>query len=179
MSRGAGNSWPERAVDRLVAGAAALCELTIAAMAVFVSLDALLRWSINWSFLVIDELGGYGMLLLTFLGMGVALHRGALFRVDALIDQVKGRARGLLQLGFDLVSLGFAALLFWHLLNLALRSHTREITAATTLRTPLWVPQGLMAIGALLLVLVLLVQLMQGVRRLRESAHPSTPGETS
>ena len=40
----------------LIDGAAVLCELTIAAMAVFVSLDALLRWLINWSFLVVDEL---------------------------------------------------------------------------------------------------------------------------
>jgi len=169
VNRRAGDSRVERAVDRLIDGAAVLCELTIAAMAVFVSLDALLRWLINWSFLVVDELGGYAMLLLTFFGMAVALHRGALFRVEALIDRLQGRAREILQLSFDLASLGFAVLLFWQLLGLAMRSQAREITAATTLRTPLWWPQALMAVGVLLLVLALLVQLWRGVRRLRAS----------
>jgi TRAP-type C4-dicarboxylate transport system permease small subunit len=72
-----------------------------------------------------------------------------------------------LQFGFDLASLGFAVLLFWQLLGLATRSQAREITAATTLRTPLWWPQAMMAAGVLLLVLALIVQLWRGARRLR------------
>ncbi len=159
----------QRVIDRLISGAAVACEITIAGMAVFVSLDALLRWLVNWSFLVIDELGGYAMLLLTFVGMAVALHRGALFRVEALIDHLHGRARQILQLAFDLASLGFAAILFWHLLGLSMRSFAREITAATTLRTPLWIPQALMAAGVLLLVLVLVLQIVLGAQRLRST----------
>ena len=167
MNRRSGDSLAERAVDRVIDGAALLCELTIAAMAVFISLDALLRWLFTWSFLVVDELGGYAMLLLTFFGMAAALHRGALFRVEALIDRLQGRVREVLQFGFDLASLGFAVLLFWQLLGLATRSQAREITAATTLRTPLWWPQAMMAAGVLLLVLALIVQLWRGARRLR------------
>lgn len=179
MKRDTGASLVERAVDRLNDGAALLCELTIAAMAVFISLDALLRWLINWSFLVVDELGGYAMLLLTFFGMAAALHRGALFRVEALIDRLQGRAREVLQVGFDLASLGFAVLLFWQLLGLAMRSHAREITAATTLRTPLWWPQAMMAAGVLLLVLALIVQLWRGARRLRDRGQVAGPGTAS
>lgn len=160
-----------RVCARVVAGLEICCEFLVAAMAVVISLDAVLRWSIDWSFLVIDELGAYAVVLLVFFGMVVALHRGALFRVEALFDRLSERSQLRLQIVYDLAGLGFAALLAWQLLGLAMRSFDRGIVAPTILRTPLWLPQAAMALGAALLALVLIVQIVERVRRLRQPAR--------
>jgi len=163
----------ERAVDRLVGGASVLSELLVAALAVVISLDAILRWLADWSFQFVDEVGGYAVLLLSFFGMAIALRRDALFRVDVLIDQLRTRTRAGLLLVYDLAAFAFAAILCWQLASLALRSFDRAITAPTILRTPLWIPQALMAVGVLLLVLVLVVQIVQRVRQMRSSHRES------
>ena len=87
------------------------------------------------------------MVLLVFFGMVVALHRGALFRVEALFDRLSERSQLRLQIAYDLAGLGFAGLLAWQLLGLAMRSFDRGIVAPTILRTPLWLPQAAMALG--------------------------------
>ncbi|MEN9773194.1 MAG: hypothetical protein RL322_264 [Pseudomonadota bacterium] len=163
----------ERAVDRLIGGASVVSEFLVAGLAVVVSLDAILRWLADWSFQFVDEIGGYAVLLLSFFGMAIALRRDALFRVDVLIDRLRTRTRAGLLLIYDLVALGFAAILCWQLGSLALRSFDRAITAPTILRTPLWIPQALMACGVFLLVLVLVVQIIQRVRQLGPS-HPES-----
>jgi TRAP-type C4-dicarboxylate transport system permease small subunit len=158
----------ERAVDAVIDGAAMLSEWVVGALAVLVSLDAILRWLANWSFQFVDEVGGYAVLLVTFFGMAIALHRDALFRVEAVVDRIPNRFRQLLFWAYDFAALGFASLLCWQLGSLALRSFERAITAPTALRTPLWIPQSMMALGALILVLALLAQLVRGARRVRE-----------
>ncbi len=148
----------------------------IAALAVFVSIEAILRWSINWSFLVTDEIGGYVMVIVAFFGMAVALHDRALFRVEVLFHKLSPNRQRQAQVVFDLVSLGFALLLAWQLVALVLRSFDKGIIAPTIMRTPLWIPQAGMALGAVVIVLVLVHQVIDGIRGLR-SGMPQQQGD--
>ena len=152
-----------RLVSRLVAWQSVAGELLIVGLALFISVDALLRWLANWSFLVTDELGGYALLVIAFFGMAVALHERALFRVEVLFLRFPPPLRRWVQVCFDLVSLGFASVLAWQFVSLALRTHAREIVAPTILRTPLWIPQAVMALGACMIALVMVCQLWDGI----------------
>jgi TRAP-type C4-dicarboxylate transport system permease small subunit len=136
-----------------------ICECVIAALAICISLDALLRWSINWSFLFVDEIGGYALVCLAFFGMSIALYEKALFRVDAFYFWLSDINRNRFQLLFDLISLAFMLLLLWQFFGLVTRSFNREISALTILRTPIWIPQLLMLIGALTTSLVLVLHI--------------------
>lgn len=167
-------AWQQRLrhlLTRLVEAQLFVCELLVAFMAVFVSLDALLRWLINWSFLIVDEVGSYALVIIAFLGMSVALHEGALFRVEAFYDRLSKRLRERLQVVFDVLSLAFSGLLLWELSGLVMRSFERDIVAPTVLRTPLWIPQAAMVIGALALTLVLVLHVAEGVARLKRDPH--------
>lgn len=137
-----------------------ICELVLGALAVCISLDALLRWSINWSILVVDELGGYALVCLAFFGFSIALHEKALFRVDAFYDWLSPINRARFQLVFDILTLAFMLLLLWHFWGLVTRSHAKEISALTMLRTPIWIPQLLMVVGACSTSLVLIVHVI-------------------
>jgi len=137
-----------------------ICELVLGTLAVCISVDALLRWSVNWSILVVDELGGYALVCLAFFGFSIALHEKALFRVDAFYDWLSPINRARYQLAFDALALAFMLLLLWHFWGLVTRSHAKEISALTILRTPLWIPQLLMVVGALSTTLVLVVHII-------------------
>jgi TRAP-type C4-dicarboxylate transport system permease small subunit len=169
-------SWQQRlrrVLTRLVEAQLLVSELLVASLAVFVSLDALLRWLANWSFLIVDEVGGYVLVIIAFLGMSIALHEGALFRVEAFYDRLSERAKQRLQVVFDLFSLAFSALLLWELYGLVMRSFERDIVAPTMLRTPLWIPQAAMVIGALALTFVLLLHVAEGLAGVKRDPHPS------
>lgn len=157
-----------RALAAMTRLQSAVGEALIAALAVFVSLDALLRWSISWSFLVIDEVGGYVMVIVAFFGMGVALHDRALFRVEVFFNRLSPQRQRQAQVLFDVAALVFATVLAWELAALVLRSYDRGIVAPTIIRTPLWIPQAGMALGAVVIVLVLVQQVIDGVRELGE-----------
>ncbi|CAN1507206.1 DctM TRAP-type C4-dicarboxylate transport system, small permease component [Burkholderiaceae bacterium] len=137
-----------------------ICELVLGALAVCISLDALLRWSVNWSILVVDELGGYALVCLAFFGFSIALHEKALFRVDAFYDWLSPINRARFQFVFDILTLAFMLLLLWHFWGLVTRSHAKEISALTMLRTPIWIPQLLMVVGACSTSLVLVVHVI-------------------
>jgi TRAP-type C4-dicarboxylate transport system permease small subunit len=143
-----------------------ICELVLGALAVCISVDALLRWSINWSILIVDELGGYALVCLAFFGFSIALHEKALFRVDAFYDWLSPINRARYQLVFDTLALAFMLLLLWHFWGLVTRSHAKEISALTILRTPLWIPQLLMVVGALSTTLVLVVHIINDYKLL-------------
>lgn len=143
-----------------------ICELVLGTLAVCISVDALLRWSVNWSILVVDELGGYALVCLAFFGFSIALHEKALFRVDAFYDWLSPLNRVRYQLVFDTVALAFMLLLLWHFWGLMMRSHAKEISALTILRTPLWIPQLLMVIGALSTSLVLILHAINDCKTL-------------
>lgn len=157
-----------RFVSRVVEAQLLICEILVVCLAVLVSLDATLRWTVNWSFLVVDELGGYALVVLSFLGMSIALHEGALFRVEAIYDRLSPAVRAWLQVVFDVASLCFSSLLLWQVYGLASRSFDRGVVAPTTLLTPLWIPQAAMVLGALALTLVLVSRLWTG---LSEASH--------
>ncbi len=143
-----------------------ICELVLGTLAVCISVDALLRWSVNWSILVVDELGGYALVCLAFFGFSVALHEKALFRVDAFYDWLSPINRARYQLVFDTLALAFMLLLLWHFWGLVTRSHAKEISALTILRTPIWIPQLLMVVGAFSTSLVLVVHIINDCKML-------------
>lgn len=146
-----------------------ICELVLGLLAVCITLDALLRWSINWSILVVDELGGYALVCLAFFGFSIALHEKALFRVDAFYDWLSPINRARFQLVFDILTLVFMLLLLWHFWGLVTRSHAKEISALTILRTPLWIPQLLMVVGAFSTSLVLVLHVINDYKILFRS----------
>lgn len=140
-----------------------LSELIIVAMVLLIVAEVVCRSFLGFSLMFGEELAGYLLVALVFLGMGASLHAGALFRVEFLIGSLSERGRNALQLVFDLLSLAFAVLLAWQMFALASGSYARHIEAATILATPLYIPQIVMVVGSCTLVLVLLSQCLARV----------------
>lgn len=132
-----------------------------------IAAEVVCRSFLGFSLLIVEEVAGYLLVALVFLGMGIATHENALFRVEFIIKSVPDRVADALLVVYRLLCLVFALILVWQMLALVMDSFNRKVAAATTLATPLYIPQIVMVVGAVTLVMILIAQIVQSVRRTR------------
>ncbi len=136
-------------VVRVVAGLG-LIFLTILVVAEVAS-----RLFINASLNVVEELAGYLVVALTFLGASLALRDGAMFRVGFLFEKLPSSVQRWLALVYSILALSVCGVLIWQTCRLVASSYSRGNVAPTVMMTPLWIPQMLLPFGLLMIAVFL------------------------
>jgi len=160
-----------RALEAVIRAEQVLIELIVVAMALLICTEVFCRSFLGFSLMFTDEIAGYMLVAIVFLGMPVALSRGALFRVELLLNRMPPGVVRWVQLLFNLLSLAVALMLLWQMVRLVIDSWERKIAAPTVLATPLYIPQIFMVLGLLTLVLVLVLHLTQSADEIRKGAN--------
>lgn len=159
-------------LDRLCAGLAALAVATICLLT--------LASSIGRAFGVVvpsaNELAGYAMAAASFLALAPTLRAGGHIRVQLLLGALPPAARRWLELWCIAMSLALVGYLAWWSVDLARQSYVFGDVSPGLLPVPLWIPQGLMALGAVTLALGLIEAL---VDCLRGRTPPHARGEAA
>ena len=91
-----------------------------------------------------------------------------MLRVDLIYDRLPQRVHKLFNVVFGLISILFCAMLDWQVVRLWLRTLDNGTRANSVMATPLWLPQGLLLLGLILLTLAVL-------RRLLAPVEPQRP----
>jgi TRAP-type transport system small permease protein len=125
-----------------------VCVAALLVMLVVIGLDILTRSLFNFSFEISDELGGYMLVTITFLSLPVCQATDSFHHVEFVQQRLSPRARAISHIIFDVLSLGFCALLTWQLIRFEMSSWRFNNHAPTYLATPLWIPQIAMLAGA-------------------------------
>jgi TRAP-type C4-dicarboxylate transport system permease small subunit len=156
-----------RALDRLYDAAAwlaALCMIGTLAMVVLGIVSRLLNWFVAGT----DAYAGYFMAGAGFLALAHTLKRGEHIRVTLILERIAGRARRALEL-FALAVASLLAVVFaWYSTRLAFQSYDFNDISTGNDATPLWIPQIVMALGAIVLAVAFIDELVlewQGRRR--------------
>ena len=116
-------------------------------MLVVIGADIFTRYLFNFSFEVADELGGYMLVVMTFVSLSVCQVTNSFHQVELIQARLGPRGRALSAAIFDALAFAFSALLLWHFIRLELSSWRFGERAPTYLETPLWLPRLAMAIG--------------------------------
>lgn len=132
-----------------------VCELLVVAMVVVVTLDVALRNLVGASLMITDELSGYLLVAVTFLGVGLSLRAEALFRVELVVGRLSGRVRAAVEIVFDALALAFTVILDIHLVQHVINSYERMMLSNSAWAVPLYIPQVLMPAGTTLLAVLL------------------------
>lgn len=148
-------------------------EAALIVMLVVIGTDIFTRYLLNFSFEIADELGGYMLVVMTFVSLSVCQVNGAFHQVEVVQARLTPRGRALSAAIFDVLSFGFAALLLWQLIKLERSSYRFGEKAPTYLETPLWIPRLAMAIGVAALLFAIVRTFVAHVRRFRRLAHGS------
>jgi TRAP-type transport system small permease protein len=146
------------------------CTAALIVMLVVIGTDILTRWLFNFSFEISDELGGYLLVVITFVSLPVCQINDSFHHVELLQSRLPPFGRAVSQVIFDLLSLAFCALLLWQLARFETSSFRFADRAPTYLATPLWIPQSVMMIGAAALCFSMVRTLAADIARLRAFA---------
>jgi TRAP-type C4-dicarboxylate transport system permease small subunit len=145
-------------------GCLAASGVALVAMVLMIGAEVLARSFFHHSFEVVDELGGYLLVALSFLSLAPALASDSFHTVELVQRRLSAAARRATQRVFTLLALAFALVMAFAIARYVWRSYAQGDVASTSLQTPLWIPQITMLLGMLALVLAL-------VRRLRRGDH--------
>jgi TRAP-type C4-dicarboxylate transport system permease small subunit len=116
--------------------------------------------------LAVDEVSGYLLLAIVFLGLAYTMRAGGHIRADIVLAHVPLRARAVLETVATLLAGGFAATLLAGSWILVAEYYARGTLSFKYLQIPLWIPATLLPVGTGLLFLQLVAQLLR--RLLRE-----------
>jgi TRAP-type C4-dicarboxylate transport system permease small subunit len=143
------------------------CVAALITMLIVIGVDILTRSLFNFSFEISDELGGYMLVVITFVSLPVCQINDSFHHVELVQSRLSPFARAVSHIIFDLLSLVFCALLLWQLTRFEISSFRFGDRAPTYLATPLWIPQIAMMLGAAALCFSVARTLAADVARLR------------
>lgn len=107
-----------------------------------------------------DDFAGYAMLASSFLALAHTFGKGEHIRVTLLIDRLHGPARRAAEIWCLLIGAALAGYLAWFSISNTWISYQIGDVSTGLVPVPLWIPQTAMALGASVLFIAVLEQLV-------------------
>lgn len=161
-------------LDNLYDSAAALAALFMVGLLVMVLLSVLGR-QFNFHVRGTDAYAGYLMAGAGFLSLAHTLKRGEHIRVTLLLSKLAGGAKRGLEIWSLAAGSALAGLFAWYSIKLAVNSYQFNDMSTSNDATPLWIPQIAMAVGALIMLVALIDDLVMEVRGKRAQRASDEP----
>lgn len=152
-----------RAFDRVVAGMAYASGALFLLSSFYVTADVVGRKFFGISSAVTDEIGGYALALGGMWGLGYTLRTGGHVRIDVLLPYLPPGVQSALNYLAQALMALFASALAVYAWRLGFDSFTGDARAMSSLQTPLFLPQSLMAVGVTTLALGALATFVAGL----------------
>jgi TRAP-type C4-dicarboxylate transport system permease small subunit len=150
-----------RLIDGLTEAAGTLAGLTTLALTALVAVSVVARRAFNRPLLITEEVSGYLVLAIVFLGLAYTLKSDGHVRVDVVLAHAPARVRRALETLSTLIGLVFAGLLLAGCWRQVAQYWSQGSRSFRYLETPLWIPGTFLVAGAALLVLQLLARLIR------------------
>ena len=152
-----------RALDALFNGAAALAAVCMVGLLLMVLLSIVSR-QLQFHVPGTDAYAGYLMAAAGFLALAHTLKRGEHIRVTLLLAALPGRWKKGMELWARAFTTVLGSLFAFYCCRLAWQSHSFHDISTGSDATPLWLPQLAMAVGALILAIAFLDELVLELR---------------
>ncbi len=160
-----------KAADRFSSFLAYVAMWGVFAMMLLVVIDVGMRAVANRSTLIADEMGGYLLVLIAYLGMAEAYKLGRHIRVDIVTARLPGRLRAWLDVGLCFVGLVALIIVVWRAIIMVYRSQIGDVIIPGIFLTPVYLPQTLVVIGLAALALQCAVDLIGSFYTLRKTSR--------
>jgi TRAP-type C4-dicarboxylate transport system permease small subunit len=158
-------------VDGLLRAGAVAAEIMLALLVVMVTVEILMRNLFAISFGIVDELMGYFLVAIVFLGLGQSIREGALLRVDVFLNLLGPKVVRTVDRLYAAVGVVVLGIYLRQLWTLVANSYLRGTASGSAVAIPLWIPQSPMVVGALLGILGFVVLMVAPTRAREEDMH--------
>ena len=133
----------------------------VAATAILICINVFNRYVLASGFVWADEIPGYLLVWITFLGAYLAFRSGSHIAFDLLVTKLPPVPRKILQIGVDLLLIAFLCALLWLSWKMVAVVGHRYIETASI---PRWIFMMVLPISAGLMILSLVVDLPKKLR---------------
>lgn len=155
-----------KAADKISYAGGLASALALFLILVLVCTEVFGRSLFNVSTMIADEMSGYLNAAVIFLGLGYTLKEKGFIRVEIVYKLARGPAKAIIKWVIVLTSLAYAGVMIVYLGKHVLYSFQFDILALSITETPLFIPQGVVWVGVLILVLQLAAYLLNRVRNI-------------
>lgn len=142
-----------RITDFILDIGAVAAAIMLAILVVMVSVEITVRNLLGYTIGIVDELMGYFLVAIVFLGLGKAIKDGALLRVDVFINMLGPRAVRNVDRLFAVVGVIVMTLYVRELWVLVYNSFRRGTVSGSAVAIPLWIPQSALVIGSVFAII--------------------------
>ncbi len=156
-----------RFIEKVSYGTGYAAGVVLLAIVVLTMVEVVSRYVLKNPLILSDELGGYAMVAVSFLGLAYCAREKGHIRITFIVERLSPRATGYIRIASLALGLAFVAVAAWVSWKFLGDSFTRDMRSNSMLRTPLKWPQMAMPVGFTLFALILLGQLVRAVQRLR------------
>lgn len=168
-------------LDRLSDAGGVVSGIMVLATTLLVAVSVVMRYFFNAPIEGVDELSGYLLIMIVYMGLGYSFKEGAFIRADIVYGRLHDRSKLVVDVLIHLVAIAFLLIVdfyFWQQVSYSLESRTASVG---TLHMPLYLPQGIMAIGMSVLTfqaLISLLRVLTGVGSRESVAAPDKAAES-
>ncbi len=146
-------------LDALYDGAAALAALFMVLLLVMVLLSIVGR-EVGFYLRGTDSYAGYFMAAAGFLALAHTLKKGEHIRVTLFINMAKGPFKKAIEVWALAAAVSLAALFAYYSVKLSINSYQLQEISTGNDATPLWIPQISMGMGAVVLLIAFIDELV-------------------
>lgn len=157
-----------RFIERLSYGTGYAAGLVLLAIIVLTMVEVISRYVLKNPLILSDELGGYAMVAVSFLGLAYCAQEKGHIRISFIVERLNPRTTGYIRIASLVLGIAFVSVAAWVSWKYLGDSFTRDMRSNSMLRTPLKWPRMAMPAGFTLFALILLGQLVKALQRLRE-----------
>ena len=150
-----------RWIDGLTSACGVVAAFCLAGIFVLIMMEVGARNFLGTSVDFSWDYASYLMGAVFMLASGAALHSGAHVRVTVAREPLSPPGRRRIDLAAAIVGLAVIGILLWSICSMAWLNAERGSTSATVVRTPLWIPQVVMAFGAAVFFLQMVAQIIR------------------
>jgi TRAP-type C4-dicarboxylate transport system permease small subunit len=156
-----------RAIEKLSYGTGYAGGLVLLAIIVLTMVEVVSRYVLKNPLILSDELGGYAMVAVSFLGLAFCAQEKGHIRITFIVERLDSKTTGHIRIASLLLGLAFISVAAWVSWSFLADSFTRNMRSNSMLMTPLKWPQMAIPVGFTLFSLILLGQLVKAFQRLR------------
>ncbi len=155
-----------RFIERLSYGTGYAAGLVLLAIIVLTMVEVVSRYVLKNPLILSDELGGYAMVAVSFLGLAYCARENGHIRITFIVERLSPLTAGRIRIVMLVLGLAFISVAAWVSWTFLGDSFTRNMRSNSMLMTPLKWPQMVMPVGFTLFALVLAGQLVTAVQSL-------------
>ncbi len=142
-------------------------------MAVFFVVDITGRVTIGVSTLICDEISGYLLVVITYLGQAYTLKMDSHIRMTLVLSRFRQRLQDRMDIYVSILSIAFCTFFGYSTLKMILTTKKSGMVSLSIIETPYWIPQVAILVGLVLFTLQFVVRMWERAKGIPSSQEPT------